>query len=82
MSHLTQSRLLWRKLSADAYEANGTGHRYAVINVGNPLRPWLATGDGPHRPRPEHSLSAAMGRCERWAQAYDIYLNGDNDGAE
>jgi hypothetical protein len=77
MSHLTQSRLLWRKLGADAYEANGTGHRYAVINVGSPSAPWLATGDGPHQPRPERSVSAAMGRCERWAQAYDRYIETD-----
>jgi hypothetical protein len=79
MSNLITTPLKWRRLSADAYEANGTGHWYAVINIGNPSGAWLATGDGPHQPRPEHSLSAAMGRCERWAQAYDIYLNGDND---
>jgi hypothetical protein len=68
MSHLTQSRLLWRRLSADAYEANGTGHRYAVINIGTPLGVWLATSsDRRYVPRPEQSVLAAKRVCEAWA---------------
>jgi hypothetical protein len=68
MSHLTQSRLLWRRLSADAYEANGTGHRYAVINIGNPSASWLATSsDRRYAPRPEQSELAAKRICEAWA---------------
>jgi hypothetical protein len=67
MSHFT-TPLRWRRLSADAYEANGTGHRYAVINVGNPLRPWLATSsDRRYAPRPEQSELAARQVCEAWA---------------
>jgi hypothetical protein len=76
MSHLTQSRLLWRRLSPDAYEANGTGHRYAVINIGNPLRPWLATSsDRRYAPRPEHCLCAGILLCQAWAD-YDGEWNG------
>jgi hypothetical protein len=66
MTHSTQ--LQWKQVAADAYEANGTGHRYAVINIGTPLRPWLATSsDRRYVPRPEQSELAAKQICEAWA---------------
>jgi hypothetical protein len=62
------TQLKWRRLSADAYEANGTGHRYAVINIGTPLGAWLATSsDRRYVPRPEQSELAARRICEAWA---------------
>jgi hypothetical protein len=66
MSHFTT--LKWRRLSADAYEANGTGHRYAVINIGTPSAPWLATSsDRRYAPCGEQSELAARQVCEAWA---------------
>jgi hypothetical protein len=84
MTHFTQPRLMWQKMSDDCYEAHGhdlrktEDSRYAVLFLGfDADNPWLATSSGPHRPRPEPSLITAQRQCQRWADAYDIYLNTD-----
>jgi hypothetical protein len=68
MSNVITTKLKWRKLSADAYEANGDGHRYAVLFLGFDSATWLATTDNRrYAPRPEQSLLAARRVCEAWA---------------
>jgi hypothetical protein len=67
------TQLKWRRLSADAYEASGTGHQYAVLFLGfDAETPWFATtSDVRYLPRGEHCLAAGMLACMLWADDDD-----------
>jgi hypothetical protein len=73
----TITQLKWRMLSADAYEASGGHHQYAVLFLGfDAETPWLATtSDRRYAPRPEQSLRTSRRICQAWADD----MNGDND---